>query len=382
VPLSPVLRRQTTYPFLRLAEAAREVEARGVEVIDFGTGDPREPTDPRIQEALRDGVVERMGYPQAVGLPELREAIAGWAARRFGVALDPDTEIVPTLGSEEAIFSFAQIALDPERGKDTVAFTEPGYPVYERGALFAGARTVHLPLREEHGFLPDLDALPAEEWSRMAVLWVVYPNNPTAAAAPSDFYEQAAERCRAYDVILASDEAYSELWFEEPPCSALELDDRANVAVFNTLSKRSSMTGYRSGFVAGDASIIMALKAFRPTVGTAPQEFVQRASVVAWSDEEHVAAARQRYARKRDPFLELFDRVGLRVAGSAATMYLWLAVPEGESSEGFAERLLEHGVVLAPGSYLGPCGEGYARLALVPTEEECARAVAILEQVL
>jgi succinyldiaminopimelate transaminase len=382
VPLSPVLRRQAVYPFVRLAQAADELEARGVEVLDFGTGDPREPTDPRIQAALRAGIVDRMGYPQAAGLPELREAIAGWAQRRFGASLDPDTEIIPTLGSKEAIFSFAQVVLDPESGKDTVAYTEPGYPVYERGTLFAGGRTLELPLLERNGFLPDLDAVADDDWARLAVLWVNYPNNPTAAVAPAGFYEHAAERCREHGVVLASDEAYSELWFEQPPGSALELSELTGVAVFNTLSKRSSMTGYRSGFVAGDPELIAALKAFRPTVGTAPQEFVQRASVVAWGDEEHVGAARERYARKRALFVELFDRVGLRVAGSAATMYLWLAVPDGETSEGFAERLLDHGVLLAPGSYLGPSGEGYARLALVPTEAECARAVAILERVL
>ena len=382
MPLSPVLRRQTVYPFVRLAQAAAEVEARGTRVLDFGTGDPREPTDPRIRQALADGVAERMGYPQAAGLPELREAIAGWAERRFGATLDPATEIVPTLGSKEAIFSFAQIVLDPESGKDTVAYTEPGYPVYERGALFAGGRTLELPLLETNAFLPDLDAIPEEEWRRIALLWVNYPNNPTAALAPDGFYERAAGLCRAHDVVLASDEAYSELWFDEPPGSALDLTELDGVAVFNTLSKRSSMTGYRSGFVAGDAELVAALKAFRPTVGTAPQEFVQRASVVAWNDEEHVAAARERYGRKRALFLDVFDRAGLRVAGAGATMYLWLAVPERETSEGFAERLLEHGVLLAPGSYLGPSGEGYARLALVPTEEECARAVAILDDVL
>jgi succinyldiaminopimelate transaminase len=382
VPLSPVLRNQTTYPFVRLGQAADALEARGVEVIDFGTGDPQEPTDPRIQQALRDGVVERMGYPQSTGLPELREAIAGWAERRFGAQLDAATEIVPTLGSKEAIFSFAQVVLDRDTGKDTVAVPEPCYPVYERGALFAGARVLSLPLRERDGFLPDLDAIPAEEWRRIALLWVNYPNNPTAAIAPGDFYERAAQLTRAHDVVLASDEAYSELWFEEPPPSALELADRTGVAVFNTLSKRSSMTGYRSGFVAGDPSIVAALKAFRPSVGTAPQEFVQRASVVAWSDEEHVAAARERYGRKRRLFLDLFERTGIRVAGAAATMYVWIAVPDGETSEGFAERLLEHGVVVAPGSYLGPSGEGYARLALVPTEAECERAVAVLEDVL
>jgi succinyldiaminopimelate transaminase len=382
VTVSPILERQTTYPFVRLNEAAQRVRERGVTVIDFGTGDPREPTDPLIQQALVDGLRERMGYPAAVGLPELREAIAGWADRRFGSALDPDTEVIPTLGSKEAIFTFALAVADPEGGKDTVAYTDPGYPVYERGALFARARPLALPLDEEHGFLPDLDAIDAETWARLAVFWVNYPNNPTGATAPLSFYERLAGLAVEHDFVLASDEAYTELWFEEPPASALQLADRSNVVVFNTLSKRSSMTGYRSGFAAGDAALVAALKAFRPTVGTAPQEFVQRASVVAWGDEEHVGRTRERYARKRELLLGVFRRKGLRVAGSEATMYLWVEVPEPETSESFAERMLEHGVLVAPGSYLGAAGEGYVRVALVPSEDECRRAVQILEDAL
>jgi acetylornithine aminotransferase len=380
MPVSPILERQLTYPFVRLTEAARLARERGLEVIDLGMGDPREPTDPRIRQALVDGLRDRMGYPAAVGLPELREAIAGWSERRFGARLDPDTEVIPTLGSKEAIFSFAHTVVDLERGRDTVVYTEPGYPVYERGAQFAHARTLALPLREENAFLPDLDAV--DDWSRVALVWVNYPNNPTAAVAPLGFYERLAALAREHGFVVASDEAYTELWFEEPPASALQLSNRTNVVVFNTLSKRSSMTGYRSGFAAGDPKLIAALKAFRPSIGTAPQEFVQRASVVAWGDEEHVAAARERYGRKRRLFLDLFARTGVRVAGSEATMYLWLAVPDGETSEGFVERLLQYGVVLTPGSYLGAAGEGYARVALVPSEEECARAVEILERVL
>jgi len=382
VPVSPILERQTTYPFVRLNEAARRVEARGIDVIDFGMGDPREPTDPKIRQALIDGLRDRMGYPAAVGLPELREAIAAWAERRFGTPLDPDTEIIPTLGSKEAIFTFALAVVDADGARDTVAYTDPGYPVYERGALFAHARPLALPLREEHGFLPDLDAIDEDTWARLAVFWINYPNNPTAATAPLAFYERLAPLARVHGFVIASDEAYTELWFDEPPASALQLADRTNVVVFNTLSKRSSMTGYRSGFAAGDPGLIAALKAFRPTVGTAPQEFVQRASVVAWGDEEHVAETRARYGRKRALFLDLFSRKGVRVAGSEATMYIWAAVPEGESSESFAERLLEHGVLVTPGSYLGAAGEGYFRVALVPSEEDCARAVAILEEVL
>ena len=380
--ISPILRAQATYPFLRLNQAAAERRRQGLEVIDLGMGDPREPTDSRILQALRDGVRERMGYPAAVGLPELREAVVGWVERRFGVTLDPDTQVIPTLGSKEAIFSFAQVVLDRPAGKDTVVVTEPGYPVSGRGAEFAGARVEALPLLERKGFLPDLDAVPIETWRRTAVLWLNYPNNPTGVVAPLAFIEGAAKLAARHDFVLASDEAYSELWFDTPPASALQLDDLTNVVVFNTLSKRSSMTGFRSGFVAGDPALIAALRQYRPNVGTAPQEFVQRASVVAWSDEEHVARMRTAYGRKRTLFLEVFARKGLHDAGGPATMYLWIAVPAGETSASHSARLLEHGVVIAPGSYLGPSGEGYVRYALVPTEDECARAVELLETAL
>jgi acetylornithine aminotransferase len=382
MPISPILRAQETYPFVRLNQAAAERRARGLEVIDFGMGDPREPTDPRIIQALRDGVRERMGYPAAAGLPELREAVAAWVGRRFGVALDPDRQVIPTLGSKEAIFSFAQVVLDRPAGKDTVVVTEPGYPVSGRGAEFAGARVEALPLLEVNGFLPDLDAVPASTWERTALLWLNTPNNPTGAVAPLDVIGRAAELSRRHGFVLASDEAYSELWFDVPPPSALQLDDLTGVVVFNTLSKRSSMTGFRSGFVAGDPELVAALRRFRPNVGTAPQEFVQRASVVAWSDEAHVERARAAYGRKRALVLDLFARTGARDAGGPATMYLWVAAPAGETAEEHATRLLSHGIVVAPGSFLGPSGEGYVRYALVPTEEECARAVQILETAL
>ncbi len=378
--LSPVLTQQGAYPFARLNEVVAARRAEGHEVIDLGVGDPREPTDPRIIAALRDGVRGRMGYPVSAGLPELREAIAAWALPRFGVALDAETAIIPTLGSKEAIFSFAQVLHDPLGGKDTVVVTEPGYPVPARGAAFAGARVLSLPLVEASGFLPDLDIVPAATWQRTAVLWLNYPNNPTAVTAPLALLERAAALARAHDFVLAADEAYSELWVTAPPRSALELSDLRNVAVFNTLSKRSSMTGFRSGFVAGDPALIETLKRFRSGTGTAPQEFVQRASVVAWADEGHVERARASYARKREILCDGLRSAGLRVAGGDATMFVWFAVPTGMTSEAFATRLLGRGVVVAPGSFLGPSGEGYARLAVVPTEEECVRAAEIIAQ--
>jgi acetylornithine aminotransferase len=380
VPLSPVLSAQGTYPFVRIERAKREAAEAGVEILDFGQGDPREPTDPAIRRALVDGLREQMGYPKAEGLPELRTAIAGWFERRFEVALDPDTEVIPTYGSKEAIFSFAQVALDPSSPKDTVVVTDPGYPVPARGAAFAGARVESLPLLEENGFLPDLGGV--EDWERIALFWVNYPNNPTGATATLSFFEQLSELAREHEFLLCSDEAYSELWFTEPPCSASQVADRANVVVFQTLSKRSSMTGYRSGFVAASPELVSALKTYRPSTGAAPQEFVQRASIVAWNDEEHVSRTREAYRRKREVFLPVLERKGWRVAASEATMYLWVEVPGGESSESAAERLLAHGVVVAPGAYLGAAGEGYVRLALVPTLAECERAAGILEGIL
>jgi acetylornithine aminotransferase len=254
--------------------------------------------------------------------------------------------------------------------------------VPDRGAAFAGADVLQLPLREENSFLPDLDAVDAATWDRAAIVWINYPNNPTGAIAPLDFLERLADLSGKHGFLLASDEAYTELWFADPPHSALEVRNRGNVAVFNTLSKRSSMTGYRSGFAAADVDLIAALKQFRPSVGTAPQEFVQRASVVAWDDEEHVERTRAAYRRKRDALLPTLRRKGIRVAGSEATMFLWLEVPQGQTSEPFATGLLEHGLIVSPGTFFGPAGEGYWRMALVPTEAECRRAAEILEVVL
>jgi succinyldiaminopimelate transaminase len=382
VDVSPALRATGAYPFVKLEQARRRLTAEGVELIDFGKGDPMEATDPAIRTALADALEERMGYPLAEGLPELRAAVAGWCTRRFGVELDPDTEILPTYGSKEAIFLLAQVIVDRDSEKRLVLTTEPGYPVPERGAAFAGAEVAQLPLLESNGFLPDLDAVDDETWSRTAIVWINYPNNPTGAVAPLDFLGRLARLSRERDFLVAADEAYTELWFDAPPHSALEVRDEGNVAVFNTLSKRSSMTGYRSGFVAASGELIAALKQFRPSVGTAPQEFVQRASVVAWNDEAHVERTRAIYRRKRDVLLPVLQRKGIRVAGSTATMYLWLEVPGAQSSEEFASGLLEHGLIASPGSFFGAAGEGYWRLALVPSEDECRRAAAIFDGVL
>jgi succinyldiaminopimelate transaminase len=382
ISIAPTLAGMAAYPFVGLEETRRRLVAQGVEVVDFGKGDPNEPTDPIIRQALVDALPERSPYPLAQGLPELRSAVAGWCGRRFGVSLDPDTEIVPTYGSKEAIFSLAQVLVDPHSDKRRVVFGEPAYPVYERGALFAGAEVQTLPLLRENGFLPDLDAVEGDAWRRTAIVWVNYPHNPTGAVAPLSFYDRLTELAERFDFAIASDEAYSELWFDEAPASALQVADRSRVIVFQTLSKRSSMTGYRSGFVAAPPEVISALKSYRPTVGTAPQEFVQRASVVAWGDERHVVETRARYAAKRALLMPVLAARGWEVVASDATMYLWVAIPTGEPGEAVAARLLEHGLLVSPGTFFGPSGEGYIRFALVPTLEECRRAATILQEAL
>lgn len=365
--LSPALAGLPPYPFAQLRETRERLQAAGVEILDFGMGEPRERTPDFIREALAAEPIAP--YPATNGLAELRGAIAAWAERRYGVALDPATEVIPTLGTKEVIFAMAQVT-----GGELVATPSPGYPVPERGALFGGKEVLELPLHAERGFLPDLDAIPADTWARVGLLWLNYPNNPTAAVAPLELFEQAAALAREHDFLVCSDEAYSEIYYgDAPPRSILEVADRTNVLALNTLSKRSAMPGYRSGFAAGDPAAIAALRRFRPNTGTVPQDFVQSVSVLAWSDEEHVAAMRAIYAAKRAVLLPACEAAGLRHVGGDATMFLWLADPENRAAE-----LLERGVILAPGWFFGEAGRGYARLALVPPLAVCEQAASVI----
>ena len=383
MPLSPVYRATSTYPFVRLGEAAAERRARGLEVIDLGMGDPREPTDPAILQALRDGVRERMGYPAAVGLPELREAVTGWIGRRFGVSLDPNTHVIPTLGSKEAIYSFAQVVLDVPGGRDTVVVTEPGYPVPGRGAAFAGGQVIELPLREAHGFLPALDDVPDDVWERAALVWLDSPNNPTGAVAPLAFLERLAALARKHGFVLGSDEAYTELWFDAPPPSALQLDDLTNVVAFNTLSKALV-----------DDRLPERLRGGRPRArrGAAPVQ-AERRHGAAGVRPACLGRRLGRRGARRAGAQDLPAQARAAARGPAAQGPARRGLPDddvpldrrargGRRPRGHAARLLESGVLVTPGSYLGPSGEGYVRYALVPTEEECARAAAILEAVL
>ena len=376
------LEAMTTYPFVALEDEKRSVAERLGALIDFGVGDPAEATPEFIKRALIESITEVSTYPKAAGLSETRRAIADWYRARYGVPVDPDREVLPSSGSKEAIFSLAQIAVDRTSNKNVVVVTEPGYPIPLRSAQLNGAEVMSVPLLEDRDFLPDLDAVGRETWARVALFWTNYPNNPTGATAPLDFYEELARRASEHEFLVASDEAYSEIYFDEPPVSALEVSDRAHVVAFNTLSKRSAMTGYRSGSIVADESVMRMFKRYRPLAGTASPEFVQRAAAAAWRDESHVEAMRKRYRAKRDVLEPFLVSKGLRIAASRASFYLWVAVPAGESEKSFALRLLQNGVVVAPGTFFGPAGAGFVRLALVPSVEQCRLAVELLDAIL
>lgn len=355
------------------AAAMRELGLGPGDVIDLGLGDSAEPVAPVIREALIAGVGERTGYPTVAGLPELRQAVAAWSRRRFGAELDPDTEVLPTQGSKEAVFSLAQVVREP--GRDLVAFTTPGYAIPDRGARVAGLEPLALPLTEQNGFLPDLDAIP---WERLAILWLNYPNNPTGAVAPREFYAEAAARCREAGAVLGSDEAYDELYWGEPPASALELHSLARTLVFHSLSKRSGLTGYRTGFVAGDAGLIGLLRKYRSMAGQAPTVFVQKAAVAAWEDEDHVVERRAVIGRKREILRAALERAGFALAGSEAGLFLWARSPDGDG-DAAARRLLARGVVVVPGRYFGAGGEAFVRVAPAPEEDACREAARRIE---
>ncbi len=376
--LNPLIEEFGVYPFARLDAARRRAQAAGLDLIDFGVGEPREPVPDVLRDALAAAVLEETTspYPAGDGLPELREAIAAWIGRTFGARLDPGIEILPTLGSKEPIYHLAQVLIGAGSGRDLVAVTTPGYPVPARGAAFAGAGIVDVPLDPASGWLPAYETLDDATWRRLALLWITTPGNPTGAIVPRAYLEDLAERCRRHGVVLACDEAYSAIHLgDEVPASILELSDPTHVLALHSLSKRSSVPGYRSGFVAGDPLLIAALKQLRPSLGVTPQRFVQRASIAAWNDEAHVAAALARYRAKLAAVRPGLAAAGLEHVGGLGGFFLWCRVPGAEDAEAYAERLLGHGLVVAPGTFFGPGGAGHVRIALVPAQADCEAAV-------
>jgi len=386
-PLNPVLAEMADYPFVILGRQRERLMPKGLEPIHFAAGDPREETPAFIREALARSVPVMSSYPATEGRAELRAACARWAERRFGVPLDPETQVLPLNGSKEGVFLLA-LAVVGRGGaaRDTVVIPSPAYPVYAAAAEFAGARVHLAPLSSAGGWRFDPDQVPDEVWARTALLWINAPHNPTGAVLDRARLLRIAERARREGFWVAADEAYAEVYFESAPPSMLETGVE-NVLAFHTLSKRSAMTGYRSGFMTGDAGLIAALRRMRPNVGVATPDFVQHAAIAAWNDDAHPAEQRARYAAKRALFRDWFARHGIAIEASEAGFYLWIRAPRpaaprpGISDDvAFVEHLLTLGLTALPGSYLGPGGEGYVRWALVPTVEQCREAIARLDR--
>ena len=380
--LNPVFAELGDYPIAQIQMRARDRRDAGMPVIDFSIGDPREPTPPFIVEALRDSVPPVSQYPTSAGLLELREAVAGYVERRFGVEVDPATQVIPTSGAKEAIFNTPFAFIDRDAG-DAVVYPTPGYPVYERGSLFAGAAV--FPIELSGDFVLRAEMVPEEAWERARLVWMCSPHNPAGSVSALEDIAGLYVRAVEADALLLSDECYSDVYEDDAypggPMSALQVagDGSPGVLSYLSLSKRSGMTGYRSGAIVGDAEAIAALKALRATTGTASPEFVQGAAITAWNDDSHAAERRAIFAEKRRVLKAAFDDLGFQTVGSHAGLYLWIKVDDDMT---FTDRLLDEGIVVSPGRFFGPGGEGFIRLALVPTVAECSVAADTLRPLL
>lgn len=308
----------------------------------------------------------------------MRRAIADYLERRFGVAVDPDTQVLPTSGSKEAIFTTSLAFVDGAAG-DTVVYPTPGYPVYERGARFAGAEAHPIVLSGD--FVLRAGSIPDEAWDRARMVWTCTPSNPTGSVAGPEDLRALLERCRSSDALFLSDECYADLYetdvYPDGPASALQVagDGASGLLCYLSCSKRSGMTGYRSGAVVGDPEAIAALKRLRTTTGTASPDFVQAAAIAAWSDDVHAGERRDLFARKRKVVRAAFGAAGLETVQSHAGLYLWVAVDDDVVA---SSQLLDAGVVVSPGRFFGSGGEGFLRLALVPSLDECEAAADIV----
>jgi LL-diaminopimelate aminotransferase len=367
------------YAFAEVAKEVKKLRGQGIDPIDFGVGDPQLPTPTLVREACQEAVDMRAsaGYPPYDGTEEFRSEVAGWFRRRFDVQLDPETEVASTIGSKEGIFNFAEAFVNPG---DMVIVPTPGYPPYGRGTRFAEGIPWFIPILPENDFLPDLEAIPEKVREKAKILWINYPNSPSGRVAPAAFFEQAVAFCRRHDILLASDEAYTEIYFGEKPHSALEFG-LENVVVVNSMSKRSAMTGYRVGFVAGDAEAVAAFKKVKTNIDSGTPFFVQDAAVAALRDEAHVEAMREGYRRRRDLLLDGFARLGLEKCVPDATLYIWQKVPMDAVE--FCKRLLRPkiAIVATPGDWISDLtddgcnpGSGFVRFALVPSEDDVTEA--------
>ncbi len=376
VTTNPAIGRTGPNPLAALREDVGRRRAAGQHLIDLSIGDPDEPTPEAVREALRDAVGPVSDYPTGYGRAATRAAIAGFLARRHGVMVDPATQVLPTAGSKEAIFHLPLAFLDPGGERRVVLWGSPGYPTYARGARYAGGEPHAVVLKEEDGWRLDLTGLDAELLARTCIAWLGYPHNPTGATVDRAYLRDQLDAARANDILLCSDECYQELWFDTPAPSLLEVagDGAEGALAVLSLSKRSGMTGYRSGAIAGDPALVAALRVLREDTGTASQDFVQAAAQVAWSDDAHVAERRAVFAAKREVVLGALAELGLEHSGSQATFYVWIRVPDGDDLA-YASALLDAGLVVTPGRSFGRGGEGWIRLALVPALNGCREAM-------
>lgn len=364
------------YLFAELDRKKQQLRAKGVDLIDLSVGDPDLPTPQEIVQRMAQEVTDPRNhhYPDYEGLKEFREAVAQWYLRRFGVELNPASEVMALIGSKEGIAHIPLAFVDPGDG---VLVPDPGYPVYKASTVLAGGIPHPMPLREERGFLPDFSAVPQEVAKGAKLMFLNYPNNPTGAVASGDFFREAVAFAREFDIVVCHDAAYSELYFETPPPSFLATPGAKEVGVeFHSLSKTYRMTGWRIGFVVGNAEVLQGLGRVKTNVDSGTFDAIQRVGIWALQNDPDADRWRQKLRARRDLMVKGLQELGLPVVPPKATFYLWFKVPEGYTSASFAERLLvEAGVVVTPGTGFGEHGEGYVRLALTVPEDRLREAL-------
>ena len=366
------------YLFVEISRKIAAKKAQGIEVISFGIGDPDIPTPPSIVERLRETALDAPNhrYPESDGLPEFRQAAADWYQRRFGISLDPDKEILSLIGAKEGIGHAALCFLDPG---DVALVPDPGYPVYSVGTWFAGGECHWMPLLEENGWLPDLDAIP-EHVARVAkVMWLNYPNNPTGAIAGPDYFEKVVEFAARYDIAVLHDASYTEVAFDGfKPTSFLQTPGAMEVGMeFHSLSKSYNMTGWRLGVAAGNAEMIDALMVVKSNLDSGVPQAIQYMGIEALNGPLDAVDERNAvYQRRRDRVLETLRGLGLHVDPPKAGLYVWARIPHGYTSAQITESLLEQcDIVVTPGNGYGAYGEGYIRLTLTIDDEDMERGL-------
>jgi len=360
------------YLFVEISRKIAEKKAQGIEVISFGIGDPDLSTPDSVVERLRETALDSPNhrYPETAGLPEFRQAAADWYQRRFQISLDPGTEILSLIGAKEGVGHAGLCFIDPG---DIALVPDPGYPVYSVGTWFAGGECYWMPLKEENGWLPDLDAIPADVASKAKVMWLSYPNNPTGAVAEPDYFEQVVAFAKRYEVAVLHDACYTEVAFDGyKPVSFLQTPGAMDVGIeFHSLSKSYNMTGWRIGLAAGNSELINALMVVKSNLDSGIPQAIQYMGIEALnSPQEWIDQRNAVYQRRRDRVVETLQKIGLHVDPPRASLYVWARVPEGYTSAEFTAKLLdEQNVVVTPGNGYGPSGEGYIRLSLTISDE-------------